>query len=226
MKARIGLIAAATGIVALGACTEPYGQGGTGVSIPGQNRTQQGAVAGAVLGTIYGATRDSDSNNRGRDAARGAIVGGLVGGLGGAALDAQARTLQNQITTPGVNVTNTGNSLNVTLPEGVLFGFDSATVSGAARGDLLAVARNLQQYPNSTVQVIGHTDSRGTDAYNFDLSQRRAQAVGAILQQGGVSATRIAAIGRGKTQPVASNNTDAGRAQNRRVEIIITPTGR
>ena len=217
MKHRISLIAATAALTALGACTDQYGQ-------PVQmNRAQQGVIAGAAIGAIAGATRDDDSRGRGRDAIKGAIVGGAAGGLVGSALDAQARALQAQMTTPGVRVVNTGQTVNVTLPEGVLFGFDSAAVSGPAQSDLYALARNLQQYPNSTVQIVGHTDSTGAAAYNVGLSERRARAVARILTAGGVSGNRIAAVGMGASQPIASNDTEAGRAQNRRVEIVIRP---
>ena len=216
MTLRTPLLLAA-GVLALGACTDPYGN-------PVQmNRTQQGALIGAAAGAAYGAQRDSDSNNKARDIVRGAAVGAAVGGLGGAALDAQARALQQSINTQGVTVANTGQSINVNLPEGVLFAHDSAAVSGPAINDLYAVARNLQQYPNTRVEVIGHTDSTGSEAYNQDLSERRARAVAGILAAGGVSSGRIVAVGRGELQPVASNATAAGRQQNRRVEIIIRP---
>lgn len=219
MTRRVPLMIAAVGVVALGACTtDPYGQ-------PTQmSRAQQGVIGGAALGALYGATRDDNSSGRGRDAIKGAIVGGAAGGLVGTALDAQARALQSQMTTPGVEVVNNGQTLNVILPEGVLFAFDSSAVSGPAQNDLYALARNLQQYPNSTVQVIGHTDSTGATSYNMDLSQRRARAVAGILTSGGVSSNRIAASGMGPSQPIASNDTAAGRAQNRRVEIVIRPT--
>lgn len=219
MKTRASLMLASVGMIALGACAnDPYA--------PTQplSKAQQGAVAGAALGGIFGAVRDKDKNNKGKDILKGAIVGGVAGGLGGAVLDAQAKALQNQMTTPGVQIQNTGNTLNVTLPEGVLFATDSTAVSGPAQNDLYAIARNLQQYPNSTVQVIGHTDNTGSASYNLGLSQRRAQAVANILAAGGVSAARLSPIGRGLTQPVASNNTAQGRAANRRVQIVITPT--
>lgn len=221
MTRRVSLIVAAVGLTALGACTtttDPY------APVNPNSRTQTGAIAGAALGAIYGATRDSDSNNRGKDIARGAILGGAAGGLVGATLDAQARSLQSQMNTPGVSVVNNGDTLNVTMPEGVLFAIDSATVSGPAQNDLFTLARHLQQYPNSTVQVVGHTDSTGSAAHNMNLSQRRAQSVANILTAGGVAANRIGTVGMGLTQPVASNDTAAGRAQNRRVEIIIRPT--
>ena len=218
MNRRVSLIAAVLGATALSACaTDPYGYGQPA------SRTQTGALTGAAAGAIYGAVRDKDGNNRGRDIARGALAGGVVGAGIGAVLDAQARSLQSQMTTPGVRVTNTGQTVNVTLPESVLFGFDSAAISGPAQNDLYALARNLQQYPNSTIQVVGHTDSTGTAAYNVDLSQRRARSVANVLISGGVSSNRIAIAGMGMSQPIASNNTAAGRAQNRRVEIIIRP---
>jgi len=217
MTLRTPLVLAAAGLVGLGACTDQYGT-------PTQmNRTQQGALIGAAAGAAYGLQRDSDSSNKGRDILRGAAVGAAVGGLAGNVLDAQARALQSQVTSPGVTVTNTGQAINVNLPEGVLFAFDSAAVSGPAINDLYAVARNLNQYPNTRVEVVGHTDSTGADAYNQDLSERRARAVAGILAAGGVASSRIVAIGRGESQPVASNATAQGRQQNRRVEIIIRP---
>ncbi|WP_134724554.1 OmpA family protein [Paracoccus luteus] len=218
MSTRFSLLLATAALTALGACTDQYGQ-------PVQmSRAQQGAIAGAAVGAVVAGTRDDDSRGRGRDAIKGAIVGAAAGGLAGSVLDAQARALQQQMTTPGVSVVNTGQTLNVTLPEGVLFAFDSAAVSGPAQNDLYALARNLQQYPNSTVQVVGHTDNTGAAAYNMDLSQRRARSVAGVLTAGGVSPNRIATMGMGITQPVASNATAAGRAQNRRVEIVIRPT--
>lgn len=215
MNTRISLLAAGVGIIALGACTDPNNPTGQ------MSRTQQGVIAGAATGAVIGAV--TAGGNQGRDAARGAIVGGLAGGAIGSALDAQQRALESQMTTPGVQVVNTGETLNVILPEGVLFAFDSAAVSGPAQADLRAVATNLRQYPNSTVQIVGHTDSTGAAAYNQQLSERRAQSVANIIVAGGVPANRLAIAGRGATQPIASNATETGRAQNRRVEIIIIP---
>lgn len=218
MKRHASLIAALAGVATLSACATQTGE-------PVQlSRAQQGVIGGAALGALYGATRDSNSSGRGRDALKGAIVGGAAGGLVGTALDAQAKALQSQMSTPGVQVVNTGQTLNVTLPEGVLFATDSATLSGPAQNDLYALSRNLQQYPDSTVQVTGFTDSTGRAEYNVDLSQRRARAVAAVLTAGGVSPNRVATLGRGEASPVASNDTPAGRAQNRRVEIVIRPT--
>jgi len=109
------------------------------------------------------------------------------------------------------------------MPQDILFAVDSATLSGGLQNDLRAVAASLNRYPNTRVNVIGHTDNTGEAGYNLNLSQRRAQAVGSVLVSAGVTPARINAIGRGEDQPVASNLTPQGRQQNRRVEIIITP---
>ncbi|TWI37071.1 OmpA family protein [Paracoccus sulfuroxidans] len=213
MKTRIALLAASVGIVALGACTtDPYGQ-------PSQmSKTQQGAVAGAVLGGLIGAGESK------QNAVKGAVVGGLVGAVGGSMLDQQEKTLRQQINNPNVTVVNNGQNLTVTLPESILFATDSAAVSAQGQNDLYTIGRNLNQYPNSRIQVIGHTDSTGSAAYNQDLSERRARSVAGILSAAGVATNRISTVGRGQAQPIASNDTVSGRAQNRRVEIIVIPT--
>ncbi len=214
MNTRISLLLASAGLIALGACTDPYGQ-------PTEmNRAQQGAIAGAVVGGVIGATRD---DNKVEKAALGALAGGLLGGAVGSMLDRQAADLQQNIGNDNISVVNNGDYLTVTMPQDILFATDSTAVSPALTRDIYAVAANLNRYPNTRVEVIGHTDNTGRSGYNQDLSQRRAQAVAALLQGGGVSASRIAAYGRGESQPVASNDTEAGRAQNRRVEIIIRP---
>ncbi|MBK4215500.1 OmpA family protein [Paracoccus caeni] len=223
MSFRVPTILAASGLMVLGACTDPSMNGGTGTGT-GMSRTQQGALAGAALGALYGVSRDSDSNNEGRDAARGAILGAAAGAVAGNILDRQARSLQQSLSNPNIQVVNHGSYLQVVLPEGILFATDSAAVSGVAQNDLYAVARNLNQYPNSRVEVVGHTDNTGSAAHNQDLSQRRAQSVANILAAAGVQSGRLAATGRGFNQPIASNDTASGRAQNRRVEILIRPT--
>ena len=117
-----------------------------------------------------------------------------------------------------------GDYLIVNMPQDVLFATGSASLRPDLTRDLGAVARNLITYPNSRIEVIGHTDNTGSAALNQDLSQRRASAVASVLSGSGVPAARIAIIGRGEDAPIASNLSDAGRAQNRRVEIIIRPT--
>jgi outer membrane protein OmpA-like peptidoglycan-associated protein len=184
-------------------------------------RTQTGVVTGALIGGALGANAKGD--NRLAKAALGAGVGALLGGAIGSSLDAQAAELRNSIGNDRVSITNTGNSLIVNLPQDILFATDSATLRGDLTQDMQAVARSLLNYPNTTVQVIGHTDNTGAAAYNQDLSQRRAGAVAFVLQSNGVPAGRVQAFGRGEDQPIASNLNEQGRAQNRRVEIIIRP---
>lgn len=212
MKTRISLLAASAGLIALGACTDQYGQ----TTAP--SRTQQGALAGAVVGGLIGAGESK------QNAVKGAILGAGVGAVGGAILDQQERALKQQINNPNIQVVNRGNHLAVIMPESALFAVDSAAVGAQGQNDLYTIARNLNQYPNSTIQIIGHTDSTGSQAYNMDLSQRRARSVAGILTAAGVATARVTTTGRGAAQAVASNDTAAGRAQNRRVEILIYPS--
>ena len=188
---------------------------------PMGERTQSGAIIGGMLGAAAGAFgNDSDP---GMGAVVGGAVGALAGGAVGAALDRQARDLRGSLGNDDIRIVNTGEQLVVTMPEGILFDIDSAAIRASLQSDLRALARNLQQYPNTTVDVIGHTDNTGSAGYNQDLSARRAQAVAGVLLEEGVSPGRVRAFGRGEDQPVASNLTPEGRAQNRRVEVVIRP---
>lgn len=214
--AALGLCA----ILATTACTDPGTLGTTGDN-PNKNRNQGaliGAGTGAALGALIGGSGD-----RGKSAAIGAVVGGALGAGIGYNLDQQEADLRNQIGDDRVVITNTGDRLIVTMPQDILFATDSAVVQPALQNDLGALASNLQAYPESTVQILGHTDSDGDASYNQDLSERRASAVTDILIGGGVAPGRLVAIGRGETQPVASNLTPEGKAQNRRVDIVILP---
>jgi outer membrane protein OmpA-like peptidoglycan-associated protein len=186
------------------------------------NRRQNaGAVTGALLGGALGASAKGDDKLL--KTVVGAGIGAAIGGAIGSSLDAQAAELRNSIGDNRVSITNTGSELIVNLPQDILFATDSATLRGDLTQDLQAVARSLLNYPNTTVQVVGHTDNTGSAAYNQNLSQRRAQSVASVLQANGVPGGRIIAIGRGEDQPIASNLSEAGRAQNRRVEIVIRP---
>ncbi|MEI4472571.1 OmpA family protein [Frigidibacter sp. MR17.24] len=219
MTPKFTILLALAGATALAACqATPYGYTNTQ-----PNNTRNGAIAGAVVGGLLGATADGDE--RLTKAAAGAVVGGAIGGLAGNFLDRQAAELQSSIGGNGTTVVNNGSNLVVNMPQDVLFSVDSTAVSSGATQNLYELGASLNRYPNSTVQIIGHTDSTGSDAYNMDLSQRRASSVAQILVQSGVSGARITPIGRGESQPIATNETDAGRAQNRRVQIVITPTG-
>ena len=214
---RIGAITLAAA-VALSACTPTTTQSVTGE--PG-SRQQQGILSGALLGGILGAAINDD--DRGRGALLGAAGGAIVGGGVGAYLDRQAADLQAAISSDDVIITNTGEELRVVMPEGILFEIDSANVRASLQGDLRALAQNVLVYDQTTIDVIGHTDDTGSDAYNLDLSTRRASAVAGILLEEGVAPSRVRSFGRGEFEPVASNATVEGRARNRRVEVIIRP---
>jgi outer membrane protein OmpA-like peptidoglycan-associated protein len=188
---------------------------------PMGERTQSGAILGGILGAAAGAIgNDSDP---GLGAVVGGAAGALAGGAIGAALDRQAQDLRGNLSNDDIRIQNTGEELIVTMPEGILFDIDSAAIRASLQSDLRALARNLQQYPNTTVDVIGHTDNTGSAQYNQDLSSRRAQAVAGVLLEAGVAPSRVRAFGRGETEPVATNLTPDGRQQNRRVEVIIRP---
>lgn len=175
-----------------------------------------GATTGAVLGTIVGDNRQS--------ALIGGVLGGVVGGAIGENMARQERELNQQLAGSGARVTNTGSQLRVILPESVTFPTGSAVVNTGFRPALHEVARSLRAHPNSTVRVVGHTDNVGSRAYNQQLSVDRALAVAHVLISEGVPASRITYSGRGFAEPITSNATANGRAQNRRVEVVITPT--
>lgn len=186
-----------------------------------QNRTLTGALTGAAVGAVTGAAT-ADGSDTGRRAIGGAIIGGAAGALIGQQLDRQAEELRRQLG-GNVDIRNTGEELVLTLPQDLLFATDSATLRPDLQRDLGIIATNLVNYPRSDVIVIGHTDNVGAAAYNQTLSERRAQSVATVLRAQGVAANRIQTIGRGLTQPVASNDNAQGRQQNRRVEIFIRP---
>lgn len=215
MMTKTPLILAALGTFALAGCLDPYPQGN-----PDNQRARTGAVTGALIGGAIGAT--SNSSTRPLATLAGAAVGAAVGGAIGQQLDRQAADLRRDLN-QNIGVVNTGNELVVTMPQDLLFAIDSAAVRPDLQRDLRAVANNLMQYPNSRIEVVGHTDNTGSAAHNRDLSQRRANAVAQVLLGAGVPPARVVAFGRGEDAPVASNLTAEGRAQNRRVEIIIRP---
>lgn len=212
---RMSLIIALAAVTLTAACEDP---GSPGSNQPG-DKTQQGIIAGGILGAVTGALV---SDNRGAGAIRGAVLGAGAGAALGYSLDRQEAELRSQLG-GGATIRNTGDRLIVTMPQDILFPTDSANLNPSIRTDLQIVARSLMNYPASTVQVLGHTDDRGTAAYNYDLSQRRAASVSSVLIGSGVPANRIQTIGRGMDQPVASNTSVEGRSLNRRVDIVILP---
>ena len=218
MRKKTTIVLGVAGIMALTACaTDPSQYPGTE-----GNRTQEGAVAGAALGGVIGAI--TGDGNRGDDIVRGAIIGGVAGAVTGNIMDRQAAELRNDFGNGQIEVINTGNELIVRMPEAILFATDSAALNPNLRSDLFVLADSLNKYPQSIVTVTGHTDNTGSAGYNQDLSERRASSVAAVLRSGGVSSSRLRVVGAGEYRPIATNQTAAGRAQNRRVDITITPT--
>jgi outer membrane protein OmpA-like peptidoglycan-associated protein len=185
------------------------------------DRTATGALIGTGVGAVAGRVIDGGGT-------AGTIIGGVAGNIAGAAigatLDRQHRQLEQGLADSGATVVNTGNQLVVTLPEAITFDVDSAVVHPEYVDEIAFIARSLRDNPSSSVQVIGHTDNTGSSAHNQGLSERRAAAVAGVLTGNGVEAWRVRTFGVGYSQPVASNDTPGGRAQNRRVEIVITPT--
>ncbi len=175
-----------------------------------------GALAGAGLGTLAG------GNDR-RNALIGAGVGALAGGAIGSVMDQNENELRAQLQGTGVSVTRVGNQIMLNMPSDITFAVDQDAVKPEFYSVLNSVALVLKKYKQTTVDVFGHTDSTGSDQHNFDLSQRRALAVANYLNAQGVDQRRFAVTGFGKTRPIASNDTAQGRAQNRRVEIQLTP---
>lgn len=176
-----------------------------------------GAVGGYLLGDLIGGKRDRTEK----------IVGAGIGAVAGAGvgyyMDEQERKLRQQTAGTGVNVIRDGDNLVLDMPSGITFGVDSSTVQPAFQDTLDRVASTLTQYEKTYVDVMGHTDSTGSDAYNQSLSERRASAVAGYLTSRGVQSARLATRGYGESQPKASNLDEAGRAANRRVEIRLVP---
>lgn len=176
-----------------------------------------GALGGYLLGDVVGGRRDRTEK------LVGAGLGGLAGAGIGAYMDRQERELRQRTAGTDVQVIRQGDDLVLNIPSGITFATDSAAVQPQFQRTLDQIAGTLAEYRETLVDVYGHTDSTGSDAYNQALSERRATSVADYLAGHGVQPQRIATRGYGESQPVASNDTDAGRAANRRVEVKITP---
>lgn len=219
-KSSVALIL--SGGLALSACTPTNPSNLSSDANPNRN-TQTGAIAGAIVGAGIGAV--SNSSNKTAAVLGGAAVGALGGGAIGRTLDNQEAELRQQLNNQGITIQNAGDRLIVSFPNDITFATGSAEVQSGLVSDLQTVAGVLTRYPNSAVQVIGHTDSVGDATFNLGLSQQRASAVAAVLSNNGVAGSRIQTIGKGEEQPIASNLTEEGKARNRRVEVIIIPKG-
>lgn len=190
-----------------------------------KTRTNEGVGIGAATGALFGLLAGTSPKTKRNAAIAGAVIGGVAGGAIGAQLDTQAAELEAELGDGRIQIINTGSELIVRMPQDILFAVDSTVLQNTLRSDLGILARNILRYPGSTIEVLGHTDSTGTAAYNRDLSSRRANAVAAVLISNGVSGASIRTVGMGEDSPIASNLNASGRTQNRRVEIVIRPAG-
>jgi len=181
--------------------------------------TQKGAGIGAAAGGVIGGLIGKKAGNTAVGAIIGAAVGGTAGGFIGKRMDKQAAEIQNAI--PNAEVIREGEGIIVKFDSGILFDFDKFALKDAAKTNIQTLAASLNKYPGTDIQVIGHTDSRGTEEYNMGLSQKRAAAVKAYAVSQGVPSSRLITIGKGFAEPIADNATEEGRAANRRVEIVI-----
>ena len=179
-----------------------------------------GAGGGAIAGAIVGAATGTDPRVT---ALIGAGIGGLTGAAIGSYMDQQEAELRAQLQGTGVSVTRVGNQIILNMPSNITFAVDKATVQPQFNETLISVGLVLKKFNKTVVDVYGHTDSSGSDSYNQDLSQRRAVAVATVLANQGVDQRRFFIEGRGEGDPIASNATESGRSQNRRVEIQLSP---
>lgn len=184
------------------------------------NKTQKGGAVGTVAGGAMGAIIGRASGNTGLGAIIGATVGGATGAVIGNKMDKQAEEIEQ--TVPDAKVERVGEGIIVEFSSNVLFGFDSSTLSADAKTNLDKLVRVLNVYQDTDIEVQGHTDSKGSEAYNRNLSEERASQVTAYLTSEGISNDRLSIKGLGETAPKYDNNTDDGRSQNRRVEFLIT----
>jgi outer membrane protein OmpA-like peptidoglycan-associated protein len=206
MKNKMLALVLATAMVGVSACAS-------------MNNKERGAVIGAGAGAAVGGVIGNNTGSTARGAIIGAVVGGAAGAVIGHQMDQQAKEIEQ--TVPGAKVERVGEGILVTFDSGLLFDFDSDRIRPDAAANLNNLASSLNKFGESKIMIVGHTDNVGDDAYNMGLSNRRANSASAYLQSRGVPAARITTTGRGEAEPVASNDTEAGRQQNRRVEIAI-----
>ena len=218
MKKRIlATVAAVAVALTLSACTtNPY----TGESQAG--KSGYGAGIGAALGAGIGML-SSSKHDRGKGALIGAAAGAALGGGAGYYMDVQEAKLRDKMKGTGVSVTRQGDNIVLNMPNNDTFDSSSATLKPAGANTLTGVAMVLKEYPKTAVNVVGYTDSTGSKDLNMRLSQQRADSVASALITQGVAANRIRTTGMGPANPIASNSTAEGKAQNRRVEITLSP---
>jgi len=182
------------------------------------NKTK-GAVIGATAGAAAGAVIGNEAGNTAVGAIIGAAVGGAAGVWIGSYMDRQAAEMERDL--EGARIVRVGEGIKITFDSGLLFAVDKATLNDASRRDLAELAAILNKYPDTSILLEGHTDATGSDEYNLELSRKRSQAVANELSRHAVNATRFTIMAYGEEQPLADNETEYGRQQNRRVEVAI-----
>jgi outer membrane protein OmpA-like peptidoglycan-associated protein len=184
------------------------------------NKTQKGAVIGAAGGGVAGGVIGKVLGNTAAGVIVGATVGGVVGSVIGRKMDKQAEEMKKVL--GDAEVKRVGEGIVIEFKDKVLFAYDKADLSNQARTNLDKLANVLKQYPDTNIEILGHTDSNGSDSYNQDLSERRANAAATYLRSQGVVNSRVSTRGMGESDPKVTNDTESGRAENRRVEFVIT----
>jgi outer membrane protein OmpA-like peptidoglycan-associated protein len=180
---------------------------------------EKGAIIGAAGGAVVGGVVGKATGSTARGAIVGAAVGGAAGAIIGHQMDQKAKEIQT--TVAGADVTRVGEGLVVTFDSGLMFDFDSDVLRTESKKNLDNLASSLNNFGDSKLLLVGHTDAQGTDSYNLDLSRRRSASVARYLESRGVSASRVQTAGRGEGEPIAANDSEMGRQENRRVEVAI-----
>lgn len=188
--------------------------------------TGKGAAIGAAVGALVGITQSSNSKERKERILLNAGIGAIVGGGVGNYMDRQENKLREQLRGTGVSVTRSGDNIILNMPGDITFASDDASLQAEFRDVLKSVALVVKEFESTMLEIAGHTDSTGSDSYNRLLSESRARSVADELSQHGVQRLRMDIVGYGETSPVASNDSPAGRAQNRRVELTLLPLTR
>ncbi len=183
----------------------------------------KGAAIGAATGVVAGLITGDDSSERKKKALILGGIGAVAGGSVGYYMDQQEMKLRQRLEGTGVSVTRVGDNITLNMPGNITFAIDSADINAGFYDVLDSVALVLNEFNKTLVEVAGHTDSTGSDQYNQALSERRAGSVAAYLRSRQVLADRLLTVGAGESRPIATNSTEAGRQQNRRVEITIVP---
>jgi outer membrane protein OmpA-like peptidoglycan-associated protein len=184
------------------------------------SKSQKGAVIGGAGGAVVGGAVGSIFGKTAMGAIIGAATGGVTGAVIGHKMDKQAEEIAKEM--KDAEVIRQGEAIAISLKEKVLFAYDRSDLSVAAKSNLDKLNAILLKYPETNITIIGHTDSKGTETYNQTLSESRANSVSAYASQNGVMASRLVSIGKGESDPVATNTTTEGSALNRRVEFVIT----